>query len=258
MKSIEESAVGAMDGTDATLYTHLPYLMQDLWEFGADPKSMITLVTKHFQKPGQLHILDLGCGKGPVSVQLAAAAGCRCHGIDAVPEFIAEAKEKAKEYRVSGLCTFETGDIRTRIAELGEYDVIILGAIGPVFGDYASTMKTLRPHLSRNGLILIDDCYLPEDSTLKHPAYTTRQSICAQLREANMELADELIIPAAEIARSEEYIFPKLKMRCMELISRFPAQRSIFEDYIREQEAENKVLEQEVTCTVLAIRQRSS
>lgn len=34
-KTIEESVVQAMDGTDAELFPFLPYILQDLWEIGA-------------------------------------------------------------------------------------------------------------------------------------------------------------------------------------------------------------------------------
>ena len=47
--------------------------------------------------------------------------------------------DPTKEYRLSHLCSFETGDIRKKIKELNNFDIIILGAIGQVFGDYFTT-----------------------------------------------------------------------------------------------------------------------
>ncbi len=44
MKSIEESVVTAMDGTDIELFHFLPYILQDLWEIGADPDVIISLL----------------------------------------------------------------------------------------------------------------------------------------------------------------------------------------------------------------------
>ena len=66
MKSLEESVVIAMDGSDPELFPFLPYIMQDLWEIGSDPETIIRLIRKHADKPAGMKVLDLGCGKGAV------------------------------------------------------------------------------------------------------------------------------------------------------------------------------------------------
>lgn len=48
-----------------------------------------------------MKILDMGCGKGFVTISLAREFKCPCHGIDAMPVFIYEAEQKAIEYSVS-------------------------------------------------------------------------------------------------------------------------------------------------------------
>src|SRR4030042_5201175 len=107
MKTIEESVVTAMDGSDKELFPYLPYILQDLWEIGADPDAIIELISKHFKHYTDLKVLDLGCGKGAVSVKVSKALGCNCYGIDAIPEFIVFAQQKALEFKVEHLCTFE-------------------------------------------------------------------------------------------------------------------------------------------------------
>ena len=94
MKSVEESVVAAMDGTDKELFPYLPYILQDLWEIGADPEIITRLIERHSINPGSLKILDLGCGKGVISIKAAKRFGCTCYGIDAIPEFIADAWKK--------------------------------------------------------------------------------------------------------------------------------------------------------------------
>ena len=77
MKSIEESVVTAMDGSDKELFPYLPYILQDIWEIDTDPATVIDILKANFQDFADLKILDLGCGKGAVSVKVAAALGCK-------------------------------------------------------------------------------------------------------------------------------------------------------------------------------------
>ena len=88
MKSIEESVVIAMDGSDKELFPFLPYILQDIWEIGADPDAIIKLIRKYCNNITELKVLDLGCGKGAVSVKVSQVLGCTCYGIDAIPEFV--------------------------------------------------------------------------------------------------------------------------------------------------------------------------
>jgi protein-L-isoaspartate O-methyltransferase len=156
MKTLEESVVSAMDGDgiNSELFHYLPYILQDLWEIGSDPDVMIELIGKYNSVPEKLSILDLGSGKGAVSIRLAQKYGCRCHGIDGIPDFVSFSNEKARELGVEKrLCTFEVGDIRTAIHNLPKYDVISLGPLARCW----ATMRnpcTLKPHLNNKGIIV--------------------------------------------------------------------------------------------------------
>ena len=54
MKTIEESVVIAMDGSDKELFPFLPYILQDVWEIGADPDAIIKLIKKQFNNVHEL------------------------------------------------------------------------------------------------------------------------------------------------------------------------------------------------------------
>ncbi|MBW6457943.1 MAG: class I SAM-dependent methyltransferase [FCB group bacterium] len=255
MKTIEESVVTAMDGNDVALYPYLPYIMQDLWEFGADPEIFINLIRKHFDHFSELRVLDLGCGKGASSVKIAQVFDCKCLGIDAVKEFIQDARKKAREYGVEHLCSFEQADIRERVKGLQNFDLILLGAVGPVLGDYYQTLTTLAPCLAPEGMIMIDDGYIEPDSDITHPLIFRKKDILEQIGNSGMRLLDEMIIAKDHIVSEDERLYKKVKQRCMELIDKYPQKRSLFEDYIKKQEEENDVLENKITCSVLVIGQ---
>jgi SAM-dependent methyltransferase len=94
MKSVEESVVTAIDGTEIELFPFIPYILQDSWEIGADPEVIIRLIVKHKENIANLKVLDLGCGKGAVTVKIAHKLNCLCYGIDALADFIDYAKRK--------------------------------------------------------------------------------------------------------------------------------------------------------------------
>jgi len=258
MKTIEESVVIAMDGSNQELFPYLPYILQDLWELGADPETIIRLIKKHFNNYTDLKILDLGCGKGAVSVKIAKTLGCKCYGIDAVPEFIRYAQNKADEFQVSHLCAFEPGDIREKIKKLKDYDIIILGAIGPVFGDYYKTLTTLSECIIEDGIFIIDDGYIEDDSNFTHPLMYRKKSIMLQIDKAGMEVVDNDVMARNVIKDSDDYIFNNLKKRCFELINQHPDKQDLFLDYIKKQEIENDVLETKVTGTTMVIKKKSN
>lgn len=257
MKSLEESVVTAMDGSEKELFSYLPYILQDLWEIGSDPKVIIELIRRHIHDHSNLSILDLGCGKGAVSIKLAKAFNCTCFGIDAVKEFIDEAHKKAKECGVNHLCQFEIGDIRESIQGLPQFDIIILGSIGPVFGDYYATLTTLSKCLCQNGLLVIDDGYIEDNSDYTHPQVWKKGTILRQIKDAGMQLIDELVSGKDEMKASDDHLLDNIKNRCRELINKYPDKSVLFENYIREQEEENEVLETKVVCSVMLMRKNA-
>ncbi len=253
MKSLKESVVTALDGSDKELFFYLPYLLQDLWQMGADPKVMIKLIYKHTNIYHRLRVLDLGCGKGAVLIKTAKEFGCTCLGVDAVKEFIQEAKEKAKQWEVSHLCQFKVGDIRKRIKKLKGFDIIILGAIGPVLGNYYETLKILSKCLAKGGKIIIDDGYIEDSSDYVHAPVEKKSVIVDQINSAGMRLIDEKITNKEEIKKTEGVIAKQLKKRCQELIEKYPDKEKLFQDYLKNQKEEKEALETKITCSTMVI-----
>jgi len=253
MRTIEESVVIAMDGQDKHLYPYLPFILQDIWELGASPEIIINLIKKHKSEFESLKILDLGCGKGAVSIKIAKEFNCNCFGVDAVEEFVNNAIIIAEESGVNDYCKFEVGDVRSKRFNESYYGVVILGAIGQVFGDYYSTVTSIKNCLLPDGLIIVDDSYLDEKSNFSHSQIEKKSHIVNQLADANMRIIDEAIISGEQIKESNKYIFNKIKMRCEELIKKEPGNKHLFENYIKNQENENIVLEQEVICSTMVI-----
>lgn len=253
MKSLEESVVAAMDGINADIFPYIPYILQDFWEIGTSPEEVATLLKNQKSDYVRSNVLDLGCGKGAVSIELAGKFRCRCLGIDAVTEFIDQANRMAKEYEVDSLCEFKVADIRKEIANLGKYDIIILGAIGQVYGNYYETLTTLLPHLADGGIIIIDDAYIENAVDVVHHSVLKKEEMLHQIAKAGMVLCDEI--------RADDQVFEKyeeelelLVQRCEELKSKYPEKASLFQDYIDNQRKEYTTMESDIVCSVMLLK----
>ncbi len=253
MKTMEECVVCAMDGKQTEIFPFLPYILQDFELIGSSPEQMITLLEKHQVNHSQLNILDLGCGKGIVSIELAKQFQCHCLGIDGIRAFIDHANHKAKALGVEALCTFKAGDIREQINALNQFDVIILGAIGSVFGDYSQTLTTLSPHLNKDGIIIIDDGYLDVENNTDYPDLLTKDKMLEQIHLAKMILADE-IMAKEDIAEDYDEEADWVEKRCYELIDQYPEKADLFQNYINIQKKEYTALKTEIICSTMLLK----
>jgi ubiquinone/menaquinone biosynthesis C-methylase UbiE len=256
-KTLKESIAASMDGYDTAIVPFLPYILQDFWTLGTPPERVLYFIQKYCKNYPNLRVLDLGCGKGAVSVKLAAVLKCRCYGIDALPEFIETSKEKAREYDVDALCRFEVGDIREKIDECGQFDVIVLGAIGQAFGNYYTTLTTLANHLTAVGIIVIDDAYIEDSSTFQHPALLHRREVLTQIGQADMELLEEWRGKYSDSSDSTKEM-ENIAKRCRELKEKYPDQCSLFEEYEQRQADEYHALENEITGSIIVVNKRAS
>ncbi|MCL2765263.1 MAG: class I SAM-dependent methyltransferase [Treponema sp.] len=258
-KSIEESIVSAMDMTDISLIKHLPYILQDFWEIGSSSEEIIKIIKKYKTDYSNLNILDLGSGKGAVSIKIAAELKCVCFGIDAINDFVVFSNNKAKEYSVNNICTFETNDIRARIKTLEKYDIILSVAIGPVFGNYYKTLIELDTHLNNDGLIIIDDAFNEDDCNNDFQNILRKKEIIQQINNAGMDLI-EIITVNEIIGINEEYEnqFQNIQKRCNELIEKYPENKKAFLRFIEEQKEEYEILSNEIIPAIFVIKKRQS
>ncbi len=256
MDTVKKSIVKSLDGFELRLLPHLSYLLQDLWEIGAFPDIIIDIIKKHAILKNESRILDLGCGKGAVLIRLVKEFGCRAYGIDALPEFIEEATKYAKKNKVLQKCKFEIGDIRRMVDQLQRYDLVILGSIGPVFGDIESTLLKVQNCINDDGYVILDDGYLSNKSTLNSPIYFKETDFLRQIESAKMKIVDKTLLNSAYIKKSNNQIYDSIHKRVLELKEKYPEDRSIFDGYLKSQQEENALLENHITCATWLLRKK--
>lgn len=250
-----ERLAQSLTGESAEILPFLPYLLQDLWELGSSPEEMLRLLETCLPIRKDDRVLDLGCGKGAVSVRLAAALGCRCKGVDLMADFIWYAREKAEEYGVGGRCEFAVGDIARAVTEERNYDLVIYGAVGNVLDSREETLKALAGTVRPGGHVLLDDAYLEEDGAEElrfsgeYPTLTRWRDL---FRKAGLTLA------AIHTAQGEnpghERDFLCIRRRAEELAAAYPSRRALFERYVQSQQNEYADLEERLVGAVFLLR----
>ena len=259
---MEECIISAMELTDKALVKYLPYIFQDHWELGSSSEEIIEIIKKHKTNYSSLNILDLGSGKGAISIKIASELGCRCFGLDGVNDFVAFSNNKAIEYSVNNICTFETADIRDRIKTLGKYDIILLMAIGPIFGNYYDTLTQLSSHLNNDGLVIIDDGYVENDCkkdypNKEYPNILRENEIIEQVNKAEMKIIEKMTIN--EISGTEEKYeadFKNIQTRCLELAEKYSENKELFLGYIERQKREYEILNNEIVPAIFVIKKK--
>ena len=256
-KTLEESIIAAMELPNSGLVRHLSYIFQDWWELGSSPDEIIKIIKKFKTNYSDLNVLDLGSGKGAVSIKISSELKCNCFGIDGIDDFVNFSNNKAKEYSLENICTFETNDIRTRIKSLKSYDIILLMAIGPVFGDYFETLTELSSHLSSDGLFIINDAYVENNCNKDYPNTFRETEITDQVSKAGMELIYKITINEISGTRQKyENEYNNIRKRCVELAEKYPGDKEMFFKYVEGQKREYEILREEIVPAIFVIRNK--
>ena len=254
MGEVEEKLAKSLTGETTELIPYLPYLLQDLWELGSDPKEIIGLIRKNIQNVKDLKILDLACGKGAVSVKLAKELGCHVKGIDIIPEFISYARQKAIEFGVSDLCSFRIEDINISLAGERGYDIVIMGAAGEVLGSPEEAIQRLKNTIKPDGFIIIDDAYSREGISGN---YLSREQWLQLFKKEGIQLIEEKPVNEDELAdindKNNKFIFN----RADELKRRHPDKAAMFDGYVNSQLAECHELENDIICVTWLLKKNS-
>ena len=258
-KETEEKLVRSLSWETTELLPFLPYLLQDFWELGSDPDVMAKMINKYVGVSDKTRVLDLACGKGAVSVKVAQQLRVKVKGIDLMPEFIDYAEQKAKEFNVEDLCEFLIDDINEAVKTEKDYDCVVFGAAGvDVLGGPAEALNKLKATVKPGGYIMIEEGFISgEDKREKvrynRDVYFTEQQWVALFKEANLELIetasghsegdlDSVTGMAAIIARANE------------LIEKYPDKRTLFEEYIRNQQNEYADIDDSLVCVTWVLR----
>jgi 2-polyprenyl-3-methyl-5-hydroxy-6-metoxy-1,4-benzoquinol methylase len=259
-KKTEQSLAKSLEITTDFL-SYLPELLIDLWELGCSLNQIVEMVEGLRLPLNKTKILDLGCGKGAVSITLAQKFGFRATGIDASKSFLEVAIQKAREFKVSDLCHFEFGDIREFTKTERDFDLVIYASLGNVLGDYKEIAENLRKMVHPGGYILIDDGFLKDVSKIDRQGYEhyfQHDIVIQQLTSLGDKIIQEVIVPN-ETVRSINYAYlDAIKKRSKEFLQKKSELKEAVSEYIKNQEIECEIIDKHVTGAVWLIQKNDN
>jgi len=260
MNNDSQKSVADSLEVEKKLLQYMPYLLQDLWAMGCSADQILDLIANLNLPAGSVKVLDLGCGKGALSVQIAAKFGFNVSGVDAMPEFLKVAEEKSNEYKVTSLCTFIKEDILNYVTDSHDFNIVILASLGGIFGSNKQTIEKLRTQVSPGGYIIIDDGFLKKRDALNRKGYAHYRNYEETFKELT-SFSDDLIseISTTEISKkiNDEYL-EVIEKRCSELITQHPQMGNKLKSYLDLQREECEILDKELEGMIWVLQKTKS
>ncbi len=245
-ENFQKRIVESLDGNNPELLRFLPYILQDSWSLGADPIAMTNIYSRNIGQQNP-EVLDLGCGKGAVSIAFALEFGARVNGLDAIPEFIDDARRIASDCGVAHLCNFQVGDVMQCIDQFKGMDLVILGAVGPILGDLHTTLGILRKVLKPGGHVLLDDGFIQDHENTSYNRCLRKTEFYNHIQQAGFSIVEEDIFNKSQMDSEEDKLFIPLSRRIDELIEKNPEKQQLLEGYRQSQIYEFGILKSIIT-----------
>jgi 2-polyprenyl-3-methyl-5-hydroxy-6-metoxy-1,4-benzoquinol methylase len=248
-----DSQIATSLEVQSDLLPFLPDLVIDLWALGSSPGEIVELVRQLALPAETTKVLDLGCGKGAVSIALAREFGFQVLGIDAFQPFLRDAQQKAQEHKVAPLCRFMVANIHDIIDTARDFDIVIYAALGNVLGSFDECVAKLRQTIHPGGYMIIDDGFLKRSKKFLHPGYehygsyeTTRQWLTAH----GDTIVTEVILPDEVTTSVNDEYLHAIQGRAQDLISAHPELETLINEYVANQIEECKIINEELTGAI--------
>jgi ubiquinone/menaquinone biosynthesis C-methylase UbiE len=248
----QERQIAAALETTPDLLPFLSELLADIWALGSWPAVIAEMLGAR-DLPRSTRVLDLGCGKGAVGIQLARDLGFRVLGADLFEPFIREARERAQREGVDDLCEFRVAEARDVLMSGGDFDVVIWAALGGALGSFDRCVGQLRRVVRPNGYLVIDDGFLVSEHAIARSSYdhyTSREETHRLLTRHGDELSQETLIPSSEVEACNRENNRCIQARAKGLTERFPEHADRLAGYANSQVAECEILESSIAAAV--------
>ena len=254
-----EEMIGYALEIDPALLPFVADLLQDFDELGTNPDLLVEVI-RGLELPEEAHVVDLGCGKGVVSIAVAKQLGLSVFGIDLHAPFVRHCEQAAAVSGVTELCTFRHANILTATdtyPEISNADVAIFAALGHVLGPLEETVGILRRFVRPGGFIVIFDDYVKDGATVEfsdYEDYTSRDLTIVRLESQGDVLIRLVEEPYEDIGETTSAQNALILVRAEALAKQHPEHRDAFLKFVQDQEREIAFLEANMMQAVWVLR----
>lgn len=196
-------------------------------------------------------VIDVGCGKGAVAVELAKRTGCRVVGIDACEAFVEAAQSLAERRGVAQRCEFRAGDLHELARPSRRCDAAIMLNVRPLEEAVPLVRAIVRP----GGLYAIDDVVLTTRSrSLVGVSALKREEARALITSTGDAIVCEFVPSAARVARLNRSLHQRIALNARAIGRERPALRSHLREFLRRLREANRQLTGPIRPAIWVVR----
>ncbi len=256
--------VAASVDAPVALAPHLGELFADLTALGSMPRTVVRLLRQVGIGEGA-RVLDLACGKGAVSVAIAASLRCRVLGLDAYEPFLESARELARRRGVGrgvggakedrGLAEFRQFNLRDpSTLPRGRFDAALMIGLDPL----VHAAAVLRPLTRKGGVYVIDDIYRDDRDAHadEYPHIPTREESREILTAKGDEIAAVHIPAPSAVRRLNDRLYRGISRRAAALRRRHPRLAAPLREFLARQRHANEELVGPLRPAIWVVRRR--
>ena len=256
---LSEELAATMDAS-AELLPWLPELFIGQEDLGVRAKDALALLSV-VDLPAGGSVLDLGCGKGAALIAVVERYGCSGVGLDGVQPFIEHASERSTSLGLDGRVRFLCEDVRAAPGLRGSHELVMLLALGPIFGDTRETMGELRSWVRPGGYVLLAEAYLPNDLAADDPHWEfglSLDELVEELTHHGDELVAELVYDTPEYRHWCSEVSAELQERAREMGRDEPEVAEALERFAQRQRDETEADEGAFVGSLFLLRRADS
>lgn len=220
--------IAASMGVPKAALPILDELFADQPSLGATPRRVTNWLMQAGLRPGS-RVLDLGCGKGSVALDVARRCGASVRGVDAFPPFLETARRHAADLGARAnlplRCEFIVGDLWAERAPCARrYDAVVMLNIAST----TDALPLLRRLVKPGGLCVLDDAVDVSRTTHHNPdCPPSIQEVHDEFHRAGFEILRQHIFTPAQVRASAAAMTRALSRRVRAIQTRQPTMSKV-------------------------------